>query len=383
MLDEVPLDDWKSYFAFRVLDGRAAYLSQAFVDARFDFRGRRVGGLEENQPRWRRGAQLLNNLIGESVGRVYVERHFPPEAKSRMEAMVRNLVDAFGAGIERLDWMTDETKARAEEKREKFNSKIGYPDEWRDYSALVVDRDDLVGNVRRGSAFEYDRQLAELGGPVDRDEWFMTPQTVNAYYSGTLNEIVFPAAILQPPFFNITADDAVNYGGIGAVIGHEIGHAFDDNGRNFDGDGNLDSWWTDEDDAAFRERTERLVEYFDQFEPVPGVNVNGQLTLGENIGDLTGVTIAYEAYMNSLGGEEPPVMDGLTGAERFFIGYAQIWRSKSRDEQLRSQLLSDSHSPPSVRVNGPLPHVERFYEAFDLREGDGMWLPPEERIKIW
>ena len=383
LLDEIPLEDWKSYYAFRVLDGRANHLSDALVQARFDYRGRIVAGLEENQPRWRRGTQLVNALIGEAVGRMYVARHFPPEAKARMERMVENLLAAFGDGIKGLEWMSEETKARAEEKRRKFTYKIGYPDEWRDYSALVVDRTDLVGNVRRGTAFEYDRELAKLGGPVDRKEWSMTPQTVNAYFNATLNEIVFPAAILQPPFFDMAADDAVNYGGIGAVIGHEIGHAFDDNGRNFDGDGNMQSWWNEQDDAAFRARGELLVEHFGRYEPVTGVKVNGQLTLGENIGDLTGVTIAYDAYLKSLGGGEARVLDGLTGAERYFIGWAQIWRAKARDEQLRAQLLSDSHSPAGVRVNGPLVHVPAFYNTFGVREGDAMWLPPEARVKIW
>jgi putative endopeptidase len=380
---EIPLDDWKSYYAYRVLHARANHLSNAFVDARFDFSGRRVGGLEENQPRWRRGTQLINDLVGEAVGRIYVERHFPPAAKARMEQMVRNLLAAFGDGIETLDWMTPETKTRAEEKRRKFNYKIGYPDQWRDYSALTISRDDLVGNVRRAIAFEYDRQVGKLGGPVDRDEWLMTPQTVNAYYNPTLNEIVFPAAILQPPFFDFDADDAVNYGAIGAVIGHEIGHAFDDNGRNFDGDGNLQSWWNERDDAAFRQRGERLVEHFGGYEPLPGVAVNGQLTLGENIGDLTGVTIAHQAYLRSVGDAAPPIIDGLTGVQRFFIGWAQVWRAKARNEQLRSQLLSDPHSPAEVRVNGPLPHVAAFYDAFDVSEGDRMWLPPERRVKLW
>ena len=383
LLEEVPLEDWKSYYAFRVLDGRANYLSDAFVQARFDYRGRVVGGLDQNQPRWRRGTQLVNTLVGEAVGRLYVARHFPPEAKARMERMVRNLLAEFGDGIQRLEWMTEETKARAQRKRAKFVYKIGYPDEWRDYSALAVARDDLLGNVRRGIAFEYDRELAKLGGPVDRSEWSMTPQTVNAYFSPTLNEIVFPAAILQPPFFDMQADDAVNYGGIGAVIGHEIGHAFDDNGRNFDGDGNMQSWWNAQDDAAFRARGDRLVEHFERYEPVQGVNVNGRLTLGENIGDLTGVKIAYGAYLRSLGGAEPPVIDGFTGAQRYFIGWAQIWRSKARVEQLRSQLLSDPHAPAGVRVNGPLPHVRSFYEAFGVREGDGMWLPEAERVELW
>ena len=383
LLENIPLADWQSYFAFRVLDGRANYLSDAFVQARFDFRGREVGGLEALQPRWRRGTQLLNAQLGEAVGKLYVIRHFPPPAKARMELMVKNLLAAFGDGIDTLDWMTEDTKARAREKLAKFNYKIGYPDQWRDYSSLRIDRNDLIGNVRRGYAFEYDREIAKLGGPIDRKEWEMTPQTVNAYYNPTLNEIVFPAAILQPPFFDMEADDAVNYGGIGAVIGHEIGHAFDDNGRNFDGDGNMRSWWTDADDSAFRERGKKLVDHFARYEPVPGVHVNGQLTLGENIGDLTGVTIAHAAYLKSLGGSTAPVLDGLTGEQRYFIGWAQVWRAKARDEQLRSQLLSDPHSPAAVRVNGPLPHVPEFYAAFDVQPGDGMWLAPESRVKLW
>lgn len=380
---QIPLEDWKSYFAFRVLNARADILSDAFVQADFNFHGKLVSGLEEIQPRWRRGAQMLDGLIGEAVGKLYVERHFPPEAKARMEALVQNLVATFGDAIQELDWMTPETKARAQQKREKFTYKIGYPDKWRDYSSITARRDDLMGNVRQAAAFEYDRNLRKLDNPVDRAEWFMTPQTVNAYYNTNLNEIVFPAAILQPPFFNMDADDAVNYGGIGAVIGHEIGHAFDDQGRNFDGDGNMQSWWQDADDTAFRSRAERLVDHYGRFEPVQGVNVNGRLTLGENIGDLTGVTIAYRAYMKSLNGAPPPVMDDFTAAQRFFIGYAQIWRSKIRDESMRARLLSDPHSPPAVRVNGTLPHVPMFYEAFNLERGDGMWLPPDQRVKIW
>ena len=306
LLEDVALEDWQSYYVYRLIDGSAELLSDAFVQASFNFHGRLVSGREELMPRWRRATQLINRLMGEAVGRVYVERHFAPEAKARMEALVQNLIAAFGEAIEDLDWMTDDTKAKAEEKRNKLGYKIGYPDRWRGYTALTVSADDLVGNVRRARAFEYDRNLRKLGQAVDRGEWFLTPQTVNAYYSANMNEIVFPAAILQPPFFDMAADDAANYGAIGAVIGHEMGHAFDDQGRRFDGDGNLRDWWSDIDAEAFRERADRLIAHYAAFEPLAGLHVNGELTLGENIGDLTGLSIAYRAYLNSLGGGEAP-----------------------------------------------------------------------------
>lgn len=383
LLESISLEDWRSYYVYQILDRNAVLLSDAFVEANFEFHGRLVNGTEELLPRWRRATQLINGLIGEAVGRVYVERYFSPDSKARMEALVQNLIEAFGEAIEDLEWMTDDTKVSAQAKRDKFTYKIGYPDQWRDYSALAVAADDLVGNVWRGRAFEYDRNLGKLGGPVDRGEWYMTPQTVNAYHNANMNEIVFPAAILQPPFFDMGADDAVNYGGIGAVIGHEIGHAFDDQGRKFDGDGNLRDWWSDIDAAAFQERADRLIAHYAAFEPVAGLHVNGELTLGENIGDLTGLTVAYRAYLKSLNGEEAPVIDGLSGAERFFIGYAQIWRTKTREETLRSNLLSDPHSPSAVRVNGPLVHVPAFYETFGVTEGDAMWLPAEDRVQVW
>ena len=383
LLESIALEDWRSYYVYGLLDRNAALLSDAFVQANFGFHGRLVNGREELLPRWRRATQLINGLIGEAVGRVYVERHFSPGSKARMEALVQNLIEAFGEAIEGLEWMTDDTKVSAQAKRDKFTYKIGYPDQWRDYSELAVAADDLLGNVWRGRAFEYDRNLGRLGGPVDRGEWYMTPQTVNAYHNANMNEIVFPAAILQPPFFDMGADDAVNYGGIGAVIGHEIGHAFDDQGRKFDGDGNLRDWWSDIDAAAFQERADRLIAHYAAFEPVAGLHVNGELTLGENIGDLTGLTLAYRAYLKSLNGQEAPVIDGLSGAERFFIGYAQIWRTKTRDETLRSNLLSDPHSPAAVRVNGPLVHVPAFYETFGVTEGDAMWLPVEDRVQVW
>ena len=383
LFEGASLEDWRTYFAFRLLDAAAPYLSDDFVQARFAFRGKLVAGLEEIPPRWQRGVRNVNQLIGEAVGKVYVARHFPPESKSRMEELVNNLIDAFGEGIDELDWMTDETKARAQEKREKFTYKIGYPDLWRDYSLLSIVRDDLIGNIKRANRFEYQRNINKLGGPIDRTEWGMTPQTVNAYHNPTMNEIVFPAAILQPPFFNPAADEAVNYGAIGAVIGHEMGHAFDDQGRRFDGDGNLNDWWTEEDSAAYDERSAKLVEQYDAFEALPDLHVNGQLTLGENIGDLTGVTIGYRAYVKSLGGVEAPVIDGRTGAERFFFGYAQVWRAKYREEILRQRLVADPHSPPDFRVIGPLRNSPDFYETFGVQEGDAMWLEPEERVKIW
>ncbi len=383
LLDEIPLGEWKSYSAFRLLDAAAPYLSDAFVQANFDFTGRKLSGLKELPPRWKRGVRNVNGSMGEAVGKLYVARHFPPEAKARMESLVQNLIATYGEAIEALPWMTAETKARAQEKRNKFTYKIGYPDKWRDYSKLDIARDDLAGNVARANAFEYQRNVDKLGGPIDRSEWQMTPQTVNAYYDPTKNEIVFPAAILQPPFFAMKADDAVNYGAIGVVIGHEMGHAFDDQGRRFDGDGNLHDWWSEYDASAYTESASTLVQQFDAFEALPDLHVNGKLTLGENIGDLTGITIAYRAYTESLEGKPAPVIDGLDGAKRFFIGYAQIWRAKYRDEAMRQLILSNPHAPPQFRVNGPLRNSPEFYQAFDVKEGDGMWLDPERRVKIW
>lgn len=383
LLRATPIGDLKDYFAFQALHAASPYLSQAFVDARQAYIGAKVQGLQELPERWQRGVRMVNGLIGEAVGKVYVERHFPPEAKRGMEEMVSNLVAAFGEAIDELDWMTAETKAEAQAKRAKFNYKIGYPDKWRDYSALTIERTDLLGNVLRASAFEHRRQVAQLDGPIDRTEWGMTPQTVNAYHSPGLNEIVFPAAILQPPMFDLEADPAVNYGAIGAVIGHEVGHAFDDQGRKFDGDGNLRDWWSAEDAAGFETAAARLVEQYNAFSPLEGLQVNGKLTLGENIGDLTGVMIAWKAYLRSLDGAEPPVIDGFTGAQRFFIGWGQAWRRKYRDELMRQLVTSNPHSPPEFRVTGPLRNAPHFYEAFGVEEGDGMWLDPSERVKIW
>jgi len=383
VLADVSLDDLKAYTKFKIIQRSASYLSSEFYDASFDFNSRLLLGVQEQPERWKRAVRSVNGNLGEALGKVYVDRHFPPEAKQRMQELVANLLDEFAVAIDELEWMGDETKARAQAKREKFATKIGYPDEWRDYATLEINSDDLFGNVMRGSEFEYLREINKLGKPIDRGEWGMTPQTVNAYHNPNMNEIVFPAAILQPPYFNLAADDAVNYGAIGGVIGHEIGHAFDDQGRKYDGDGNLNDWWTEEDAAAFAASAEKLVAQYNEYSPIEGLNVNGQLTLGENIGDLTGLVLGYRAYQRSLGGQEAPVIDDLTGDQRFFMGWAQVWRSIMSDELMRRIVLADPHSPAQFRVIGPLSHVPEFYATFDVGEGDGMYLPPGERVKIW
>jgi len=383
LLAEVPLETWKHYLAFRLLDGAAPYLDETTAAIRFDYRNRVLFGQKEEQPRWKRGIALVNGLVGEAVGKLYVAEHFPPEAKAKMEDLVQNVVATLDESIDELQWMSAETRIKSKEKLSKFTPKIGYPDEWRDYSALEIVAGDSVGNIRRAVEWNYDRNLAKLGTPVDKKEWVMTPQTVNAYYDSSKNEIVFPAARLQPPFFQLNADDAINYGAVGGVIGHEISHGFDDSGSQFDGDGNLVNWWTDDDRAAFEARTKVLVEQFEQFSPVEGMHVNGELTLGENIGDLSGVAMAYRAYIRSLDGKEAPVIDGFTGPQRFFIGYAMSRKGKYQDEALISRLASDPHSPLEFRVNGPYPNIDAFHEAFGTQEGDGMWLAPEERVRIW
>jgi predicted metalloendopeptidase len=332
---------------------------------------------------WKRGVDLVQGAMPEALGQVYVERHFPPENKARMVELVDNLLVAFGEAIDELAWMSAETKQAAHAKLATFRPKIGYPDKWRDYSGLLVTADDLVGNVRRASQFEHDYEMAKLGGPVDRDEWFMPPQMVNAYYNPELNEIVFPAAILQPPFFTMSADDAVNYGGIGAVIGHEISHGFDDKGCQYDGDGNLRNWWTEADYEAFGQRTAALVEQYAGYEPEPGHHLNGELTLGENIADVSGLAVALRAYRNSLAGTEAPVIDGLTGEQRFFAGWAQVWRTKTRAEELIRRVATDPHSPAEYRVTGVLVNNDDFHAAFDVQPGDGMWREPAERVRIW
>jgi predicted metalloendopeptidase len=325
----------------------------------------------------------VNGILGEATGKLYVDRHFSPEQKVRMQELVSNLLAAFKDGIDNLEWMSPETKVQAQAKLAKFNVKIGYPDKWKDYSALSISPTDLMGNLRRAANWSWNDDVAHLGRPIDRTEWGMTPQTVNAYYSSTMNEIVFPAAILQPPFFNPDADDAVNYGAIGAVIGHEISHGFDDQGSRSDGDGNLRNWFTENDLKEFKTRTDALAAQYSTYEPVPGTKINGRLTLGENIGDLSGLTIAYRAYQKSLAGKPAPVISGFTGDQRFFLGFAQIWRSKAREEALRQQLLTDPHSPGQYRATVPLKNMPEFYAAFGVKQGDGMYLPTDQRVKVW
>jgi putative endopeptidase len=386
-LDEIivntDLDTWRTYLRWIALNNTASRLTQALDEQNFDFYGRTMSGTEEQLPMWRRGVSSVNQNLGEVVGKVYVKRHFPPEAKERMLDLVANLIRAYEVSIQNLEWMTDETRVQALDKLSKFTPKIGYPDKWRDYTALEIDPDDLYGNLERAALAEYKRQLDRQGGPVDRSEWGMTPQTVNAYYSPPLNEIVFPAAILQPPFFDLEADDAVNYGAIGAVIGHEIGHGFDDSGSTFDGDGVLRNWWTDTDRQEFERRTGKLVEQYAAFAPYEDLSVNGEFTLGENIGDLGGISIGLLAYEMSLDGAEPPTIDGYTGIQRVFLGYGQVWRNKYREEALRLLIGTNPHSPSMYRTNGAVRNVPEFYEAFEVAETDALYLPREERVKIW
>ncbi|WP_226963429.1 M13 family metallopeptidase [Nostocoides sp. F2B08] len=386
-VSEEPISTWREWLTWHVLHARAAYLGSDIVAENFDFYGRTLSGVPENRERWKRGVSLVEGSIGEAVGELYVAKHFPPEAKDAMETLVANLVEAFRRSFASLSWMGEETRAAAVRKLEAFTPKVGYPGRWRDYSTLSIEADDLMGNVRRAAAFESDRNLGKLGGPVDRGEWFMTPQTVNAYYNPGMNEIVFPAAILQPPFFSVDADDAVNYGGIGAVIGHEIGHGFDDSGSRFDGDGNLVNWWTDEDRARFEELTGALIAQFSELEPrdAPGERINGALTVGENIGDLGGLDIGLAAYRIATGadeGLEPPVLDGLTGEQRFFLAWAQVWCGKTREAEAKRLLAIDPHSPIDQRANA-VRNIDAFHEAFEVREGDGMWLAPKERVSVF
>lgn len=383
LFTDVPLSTWKEYLAFRVMDAFAMDLSEEIEKRHFDFHQTTLSGVEEQKPLWKRGVDGTNQVLGEVLGRIYVDQHFPPEAKRAMEQLVGNLKEAFAERILQLDWMTPATKKAALEKLSKFTTKIGYPDEWKDYSALEIKPDDLVGNYIRAAKVEFQRELDKLGGPIDRNEWFMTPQTINAYYNPTMNEIVFPAAILQPPFFNLEADDAVNYGAIGAVIGHEISHGFDDKGSQYDGDGNLRKWWTLDDREEFERRAGELVQQYNQYEPFPGLHVRGDFTLGENIGDLGGMAVAYEAYHMSREGKPAPVIDGLTGDQRFFYGWAQIWRRLYRDEELRRRLDVDPHSPSQYRCNGILSNMDAFYEAFDVKPDDEMYIAPENRVRIW
>lgn len=383
MIEETDLDTWKGYLKWCALNASAGLLSEPMDRQNFEFYSKTLQGTEKPQPLWRRGVDVVNDNLGEVVGKVYVSEHFPPEAKERMLDLVHNLLKAYEVSIRKLDWMTDETKAQALDKLSKFTPKIGYPDKWKDYSALEIDRDDLVGNIRRSAQAEYQRQIDRQDGPVQKYEWQMTPQTVNAYYNPPLNEIVFPAAILQPPYFDLNVDSAVNYGAIGAIIGHEIGHGFDDSGSTFDGDGVLRNWWTEKDAEQFKQRTSRLAAQYSAFKPFDDLNVNGEFTLGENIGDLGGLSIALLAYKISLDGREAPVLDGYTAQQRVFIGYAQAWRYKYRDESLRMQIETNPHAPSMYRVNGVVRNVPEFYEAFDVAPTDALYLPPEERVKIW
>lgn len=382
---ETSLECWQAWLSWQLVRATAPLLSSDFAEEHFAFYGTALTGVPGQRERWKRGVDLVESALGYALGRLYVAEHFPPRSKELMVELIGNLLAAHRHNIGALPWMCAQTKARALEKLDAFTSMVGYPDRWRDYSALTVRRDDLVGNARRAAAGDLDRELARLGGPVDRDEWFMTPQTVNAYYNPRMNQIVFPAAILQPPFFDPDADAAVNYGAVGAVIGHEIGHGFDDQGSKYDGTGSLREWWTEADRAAFEERTGALIAQFDALEPAqaPGQHVNGALTVGENIGDIGGLTMAYRAYLRSLDGAEPPVVDGLTGAQRFFLSWARVWRFKARDAEVRRRLVVDPHSPAEFRCNAAVRNLTEFHEAFGVREGDGMWRDPADRVRIW
>ncbi len=390
LLAATPISVWKDYLTFKLVDATAPLLSQAFVDANFELHGKALAGIPEQQPRWKRGVNATAGegagdfgVLGDVVGRLYVQEYFKPAAKARMDELVGNLLKAYEISINDLTWMTDATKEQAQQKLAKITTKIGYPNKWRDYSALTISPDDLYGNMLRSHHVEYQRMIDKLGKPVDREEWGMTPQTVNAYYNPGMNEIVFPAAILQPPFFNPDADDAVNYGGIGAVIGHEISHGFDDQGSKYDGEGNLKNWWSDEDREAFKALTEQLVSQYEAYSPLPGRNVNGRLTLGENIADLSGLSIAHKAYELSLHGLPAEEIAGWSGDQRFFLGWSQVWRRKYRDAEMMQRLLTDPHSPSWYRANGPVINIDAFYNAFGVQEGDALYRPPAERIRIW
>ncbi len=383
IIKNTPLDSWKIYLKWGLIKRNANRLNTALDNESFAFYGKTLYGVEKQEEDWKRAVNGVNGAMGEMVGKVYVKKHFSPEAKERMVMLVKNLLKAYAESIKKLEWMSADTKKQALAKVDKFMIKIGYPDTWRDYSSLQIAKNDMYGNSVRANEFEYQRNLNKLGKPVDRTEWGMTPQTVNAYYNPSLNEIVFPAAILQPPFFDLNADDAVNYGGIGAVIGHEIGHGFDDQGSAFDGDGVMKNWWTDADLKAFKAKTAALETQYNSFKAFPDLNVNGAFTLGENIGDLGGLSIAIKAYKASLNGKEAPVMDGFTGMQRVFLGWGQVWGEKTREEALRSQIAGDPHSPAKFRINGVVRNVPEFYEAFKIKPTDSLYLAPEKRVKIW
>jgi len=383
LFKQIPVDRWQAYFEYQYLSARSDVLPAAFDTERFDFYGHTLNGQPQQRERWKRAVAALNGGLGEVTGQLYVQQYFPPQAKQKVLALVENMRTAYATRIQQLPWMSADTKKVALEKLAAFRPKIGYPDKWRDYSALQVRAGDAFGNATRAEVFEWQRMLDRLGKPTDRDEWHMTPQTINAYYNPTFNEVVFPAAILQPPFFDPNADAAVNYGGIGGVIGHEMGHGFDDQGSKSDARGVLRTWWQPQDDQAFRKRVDSLAAQYDQFVALPGLNVNGRLTLGENIGDLGGLSVAYEAYHLSLSGKKAPVLDGFTGDQRFFLSWAQVWRGLYRDEQLRTLVMSNPHSPPKFRVNGPVRNIDAWYTAFDVKAGDQLYLPPEDRVRIW
>ena len=376
---------WKSWLSWHVITGSASYLTSEIVDENFAFYGTTLSGTPQVRERWKRGVSLVEGCLGEAIGKIYVQRHFPPAAKARMESLVANLIEAYRGSISNLDWMSQETKNKAIAKLEKFRPKIGYPDKWRDYSALEITADDLFGNLARVTKFERDFALAKIGKPVDREEWHATPQTVNAYYSPLGNEIVFPAGILQPPFFDLDADDAANYGAIGGIIGHEIGHGFDDQGSKFDGDGNMFDWWVDFDRTEFEKRANVLIAQYDTLVPegASDLTVNGALTVGENIGDLGGLSIALKAYEIALDGKEPPVIDGMTGYQRFFLSWAQTWRSKVRPEEIRRRIATDPHSPNEFRCNQIVRNIPAFYTAFGVTKDDALWLDEDQRIAIW
>jgi putative endopeptidase len=379
------ISQWKSWLKWNVISGSAAYLTDELVNQNFAFYGTTLSGTPQIRERWKRGVSLVQGSLGEAIGKVYVDLYFPAQAKSEMLELVDNLKIAYRQSIETLPWMSDATKAKALEKLAKFIAKIGYPDKWRDYSALEIKADDLIGNLQRIAAFGHAFEVAKIGKPVDKDEWHMTPQTVNAYYNPLMNEIVFPAAILQSPFFSLTSDAAANYGGIGSVIGHEIGHGFDDQGSKYDGEGNMVDWWVDSDRTAFEKLAAQLIEQFDALSPAatPDVHVNGAFTVGENIGDLSGLEISFKAYKYSLQGAEAPVIDGWTGDQRFFLAYAQAWRGKSRPEEIRRRIATDPHSPDEFRCNQIVRNLDAFYQAFDVKPADQMWLEPSQRVKIW
>lgn len=383
ILADTPLTIWKDYLAFQTISEFASVLGDQYAELSFNFFRKGLSGVAEQEPRWKRAVDSVNGNMGELLGQLYVEKHFQSESKIRMDIMIQNLIKAYEVSILELEWMSEDTKQQALDKLHKFTAKIGYPEKWIDYTKLKVVEGNLIANIKNGATFAYNREIDKLDKPVDKTEWGMTPQTVNAYYNPVWNEIVFPASILQPPFFNVNADEAANYGGIGAVIGHEIGHGFDDSGRRFDGDGVLRDWWTEEDTTKFDQRKNALAAQYDGYEVIDGMTINGQFTSGENIGDLGGLSIAYLAYKMSLEGKEAPVIDGWTGDQRFFLGWAQVWRSKARDAEIKRRLTVDPHSPPKFRANGATVNVPAFYTAFDVKEGDGMYLPPEERVKIW